>query len=216
MKLKIAVFGLFFLAGMLGVTAHADTITDAGSTYTLSYTNPSSGVYDVYLTIDASAYSGGSATYSNFLHDVALQLAKDDSDYDSVTVLSSPAGYADTITDGGLSGTGCNASGSGFFCLDYTGSGLGVAAGNPGDIYTFEFQVDDADPLGSKHGLFDDNSSNVEADYEFLNTRTNNVNGMKVNDKITMSPAPEPASIALLGTALLAAALLAKKLRVAV
>jgi hypothetical protein len=212
MKLKAVVFGLFFLAGMLGVTAHADTITDSGSTYTLSYTNPSSGVYDIYLTIDASGYDGGSSTFPNFLHDVALQLAKDDSDYSSVTVLSAPSGYASTITDGGLNGTGCNASGSGFFCLDYTGSGLGVAAGNPGDLYTFEFEVDDANPLGSRHGLFTDDSSNVEADYEFMNTRTGNVNGNKFNDKITMSPAPEPASIALLGTALLGFALLTKKM----
>lgn len=215
--LKKLLLGGFALALVSATAAYADTITDAGSTYTLSYTTHSAGVYDVYLTIDASGYSGGSSVYPNFLHDVALQLAKDDSDYTSITVLAAPAGYASTVTDGGLSGMGCNASGSGFFCLDYTGSGLGVAAndGNS-DVYQFVFQVDDANPLGSKHGLFDDDSSNVEADYEFLNTRTGNVNGKKYNNTITMSPAPEPSSIALLGTALFGVALLTKKMSGAV
>lgn len=193
--------------------AHADTVTDptSGVSYTLSYAaSGTPDVYNVYLTVDTSGYDGPSTKYPDFLDDVALQLAAQDSDY-SMTVVSAPAGYATSVVDGGLNGSGCNASGNGFYCLDYIGAGLGLPTGSAGDVYNFEFAVTDTSGLGGKDGLYTNGDSNVEANYAYLNTNTGNVGGEKDNDTITMSPAPEPSSIALLGTALLGAALLAKK-----
>lgn len=191
----------------LAPAAFADTVQDttSGVVYTLLYTTtPTANTFDVYLTIDTSGYDGPNTKFPNFLNDVALQLASQDSDY-TMTVLSAPTGYASTVTDGGLGQNGCNASGNGFYCLEYTGAGLGLPTASSGDVYQFEFSVFDANGLGGRHGLFTDDSSNVEANYLFMNTNNGNVGGNKDNDRITMSPTPEPSSLMLLGTGMLGA-----------
>jgi hypothetical protein len=200
----------------LAPAAYADSVQDStsGVVYTLEYAQTATAnTFDVYLTIDASGYDGPNTKFPNFLNDVALQLASQDSDY-TVTVLSAPTGYATTVTDGGLGQNGCNASGNGFYCLEYTGTGLGLATAAPSDVYQFEFSVFDANGLGGKHGLFTDDSANVEANYLFMNTNNGNVGGNKDNDAITMSPTPEPSSLMLLGTGVLGAAgVLRRRLR---
>jgi len=207
LKQTLLLTGVALLAA--APAAYADSVTDTGDnvTYSLNYTTTgTANTFDVYLTIDASAYDGSSKVYPDFLNDVGLQLAASDSDY-TVQVLSAPTGdYASTLVDGGLSSTGCNASGSGFYCLAYTGSGLGLPTGSAGDVYTFEFAVTDPNGFGGAHGLYTGDQSNVEANYEWLNTKTGALGSQKDNDPITLSPAPEPSSLALLGTSILGAA----------
>ena len=188
----------------LAPAAYADTVTDpsSGVAYTLQYVPVSTTTFNVYLTVDTSGYDGPSTKFPNFLNDVALQLASQDTDY-TMTVLSAPAGYASTVEDGGLGQNGCNASGNGFYCLEYTGSGLGLPTASPSDVYQFEFSVVDANGIGGKGGLFSGDNANVEANYLFINTNNGNEGANRDNDTITMSPAPEPSSLMLLGTGVL-------------
>ncbi|HEX4155594.1 MAG TPA: PEP-CTERM sorting domain-containing protein [Acidobacteriaceae bacterium] len=212
MNWKIVVLGLGLTATVGAVSAHADTITDptSGAVYTLTYTTTGTpDVYNVYLTVDASAYNQ-SLGYSTYLQDVALKLFPNNNDYDWSVVDSAPTGYSSTTTPGGLNGSGCDTSGAGFFCLDYTLSDLGAPAGQgSGDIYNFEFTVE------GTHLMTDLDAATVKADYVYVKNGNVKKDGAD-SDSITVSPAPEPSSLALLGTALLGVGLLTKKMSGAV
>ena len=192
----------------LAPAAYADTVTDAGSVYTLTYSATGTpNVYDFVLTINTNGYAPGGTDTTNVLNAVAINVAKDASDYTGFEVIQAPAGYDTVLQNGGLGAQGCNGNASAYLCLDYTGAGNGLpVAGSDGkdDTYTFIFQIGVMDPsdLTTKAG-----AANIKALYATDGTTMNARNTDAYTENVTLTATtPEPGSLALLGTGVLGVA----------
>ncbi len=139
----------------------------------------------ILLTIDTSGYTGSGVAIDS----VALKIS---SAADDAKLVSAPGGLSSwTLVPGGLSGGGCNGSGSGFECASYTGpSRVGAAVGG---TLSWIFDVD-------VHGaLFTDlAAASIKARYV---TNGGAKTGDLVSENITLGPptsVPEPSSALLL------------------
>jgi hypothetical protein len=121
--------------------ATADTVTDTslGVSYTATsnFVAGPGNIYDVFLTVDPTAFSAG----SGFLTALSMQFKTGSDVSTSVTLLSAPGGVADwgLETPGGLNSSGCNGNGanSGDVCFQDISANTVV----PGGPYNFEFAV---------------------------------------------------------------------------
>lgn len=190
-------------------TAVAQSITDLGVIYSLSSDLVSSTnttqTFNVTLTANTTGYTGPS---TNLLDAVAIKVDNDRSVV-SESLLSGPSGW--TFVDGGTNGSaaGCKvsrAARNGFDCSQ-GGSvskdlGVGSKSGNLQPYkWVFELTVNSGT-------LFTDDAS-IKAQY-LNSTGKKQVNLTSVTDTNSIT-IPEPASMALLGTALFGAALLLRR-----
>jgi hypothetical protein len=169
-----------------------------GSSYTLQYAataNPN--VFDIFLTVNTSA----TTLPGDFLNAVAPKVS---SSFTSVSFISGPSTFTNVVT-GGLSATGCDGSGSGFFCSG-SSSATGVPVGS-GDIYHFEWAV----TLASPGDLF---TGTHQASIKALFVNSAGQQAGITSEDITLQPGgapppppvPEPGSLLLVCTGLIGAA----------
>jgi FlaG/FlaF family flagellin (archaellin) len=107
-----------------------------GSSYLLQYdpnnttTVGADTVYDVFLTIDGTGYTGA----GSFINSVAIKIASSE-DTPPSSLVNAPGGAGVwSFQGGGLNASGCDGAGSGFICAQDSDH-----APVPGGPYTWEF-----------------------------------------------------------------------------
>ena len=175
----------------LSQRVNADTVTD--TSLDVSYTATSTFVpvtdntFDVFLTIDPTAFNAGTGFLTAF--SLAFKTGSDVST--AVSLVTAPGGVADWSTEmpGGLDSGGCNGKGasSGDVCFQNLG-----AAGTtvPGGPYKFELAVTmpDADALTA--------ASDIKAAYNTLQDNDGKNLGLtSMGITIQKSAVPEPSTV---------------------
>ena len=201
------------LALCLGLSqrGNADTVTD--TSLDVSYTATSTFVpvtdntFDVFLTIDPTAFDAGTGFLTAF--SLAFKTGSDVST--AVSLVTAPGGVADWSAEmpGGLDSSGCNGKGasSGDVCFQNLGS---AGTSVPGGPYKFELAVTmpDADALTA--------ASDIKAAYNTLQDNDGKNLGLtSMGITIQKTATPEPSSLLFMFVGGLLVAFIASRKRLA-
>lgn len=190
---------------MAGAVAHADSIgpdcsTCQGSTYTLVYdpipvaTTSTTTTFEFTLIVDTSTFTGPADTY---MQAVGMKVS---SNHISVVLVEAPGGVDKwTASLGSVSNASDSCSetaGAAFACADISTSEFSDF-NKVGGTLVWRFQIG----MGSSALLDGEDEASIKARYSTLA-------GVKVgpllSESITLTAAPEPSALALLGSGLLA------------
>ncbi len=199
----------FFLVLALSQYARAsvtDAALDVTYTATSTFAPVTDNTYDVFLTVDASQFSAG----TGYLTAISLQYKTGSATSSSVTLVEAPGGIGDWSLEmpGGLNKSGCDTSNpsSGDVCFQNVSADTAV----PGGPYDFEFAVTmpGTDALTA--------ASDLKVAYNTAMDNSGKNLGL-TSQRITIDLAPEPGTMVLFGTGLLAfAGMLRRKMNVGV
>jgi hypothetical protein len=207
--MKKLIFSLSLMAFLASsAVSHAATLSGCGSCLGSVYTitdspTGSPNQYDIFLTVNATGYTGAS---TDLLNAVSLKLVSQTSDISSVSLLSAPTGFTTTVS-GGIAAGGCSNNGGGFFCSQDSSGGLAVKGA--GDIYNFEWVL----TLTSGSNLLLTGDS-LKASYITAAGGNAGLTSDDFNLNGTPLPTPEPSSLALFGTGILGIATIVRRHRV--
>lgn len=180
-----------------------------GSTYwLLNLGTVVSNTTDILYRIDTSTYTGS----GTFIDAAAIKVL---SSMASFSLVGAPGGVGSwAVVLGGINASGCSGDGGGFGCADdlaimSTSSSNGNAP--VGGILEWVFRVPgtgpflDAASIKARYIVWDPGNENQPGEWQKT--------GALVSEDITLQPIPEPTSLLLLGTGLLAIGKLGHKYR---
>lgn len=166
-----------------------------GNVYTLTYgqtsTQKGTDNYTITLTINSSAFVDG--TNSGYLMAVSPNITG----WSNATLTSAPGGTADwsAVMAGGLNSSGCDGHGTPFFCNGAMSQGAFNEVGSA-TLLVFVWTLTDASlPTGT-------DAANIKALFE--NSAGKNLGITSANITLQLSAVPEPSSLFLLGSGLVA------------
>ena len=179
---KLVLSALALIAAFAMAPAQATPIGPScsscqGGIYDLTYSMVNSTTFDFFLTIDTSGISTSPAAANIG----AVAIKPTSANPTTITLLAAPGGTGDwTPGTGGINASGCDGSGGGFECADWT-SGTGAPLPHTG-TYTWEFQ---ALFLSAPALLTGTDAASIKV--QFLDS-SGSKTGALVSEDLTMSP----------------------------